>query len=128
MALALDGIAPLLRVLDMARSVAFYRDVLGFSVMATEPRGAADCTWCMLALGDIAIMLDAGPGAPSVAPGPPAEHRISLYFACVDVDAAYAALVKRGYPMSPPATTGHGMRQLVMRDPDGVELCFQHPV
>ena len=127
MALALDGIAPLLHVLDMARSVAFYRDVLGFAVMATAPHGAAEYDWCMLALGEIAIMLErAARPADGAAPG--AASRISLYFGCPDVDAAHAVLLARGWPSPSPVTTSYGMRQLIVRDPDGFELCFQHPV
>ena len=40
MGIEIRGIAPLLQVFDMATSIAFYRDVLGFEVVTTsKPRG-----------------------------------------------------------------------------------------
>ncbi|MEZ4359828.1 MAG: VOC family protein [Kofleriaceae bacterium] len=121
MTLALDGIAPLLHVADMARSVAFYRDVLSFRLVASEPRGAAAFVWCMLAQGELAIMLSlrpAGAGAPS--------GGIALYFGCPDVDEAHRQVTARGWTAAPPVTN-EGMRRLHLQDPDGYELCLQHP-
>jgi glyoxylase I family protein len=123
MPIALDGIAPLLRVQDMGRAIAFYRGVLGFDVVATMPRDGTDPHWCMLALGDIAIMLDASSPVVSADRG----LGFTLYFGCPDVDRAYDYLRQHQYKVDVPVTTGYGMRQLLVRDPDGFELCLQHP-
>jgi glyoxylase I family protein len=131
MSIALDGIAPQLQVHDMARSIAFYCDVLGFQVMATSPRHATEVDWCMLAQGEIAIMLAASsePAARTAAESIlPDDRGIALYFGCTDVDAAHAQLQRLSYPVAAPVTTPYGMRQLRLRDPDGFELCLQHPV
>jgi catechol 2,3-dioxygenase-like lactoylglutathione lyase family enzyme len=51
-----------LRVVDLERSVAFYRDALGFNVLARPRAGAA---W--LAAGDGVLMLEAIPGTAEAA-------------------------------------------------------------
>jgi glyoxylase I family protein len=38
MGIEVEGVAPLFQVFDMPRSVAFYRDVLGFEVITTSLR------------------------------------------------------------------------------------------
>jgi glyoxylase I family protein len=129
MTLTLDGIAPLLHVFDMARSIAFYRDVLDFRVVASTPRGAVELNWCMLVQGDIAIMLRPSWPAgqrPAVEPTPPARG-LTLFFGCDDVDVVHRVLGARGWPAAAPVTSDAGMRQLRVIDPDGFELCFQHP-
>jgi uncharacterized glyoxalase superfamily protein PhnB len=44
-----------------------------------------------------------------------------------DVDAAYVALQERGVKTKAPVVTGYGMKQLYFKDPDGYEICLQHP-
>jgi catechol 2,3-dioxygenase-like lactoylglutathione lyase family enzyme len=38
----IHGLSPLLQVFDMAESVAFYRDVIGFAIIAMSGRDDAD--------------------------------------------------------------------------------------
>jgi hypothetical protein len=53
-AIKIEGLAPLLQVFDMSKSIEFYRDVLGFKVVNTsstsDPErfwlGAATAWWC----------------------------------------------------------------------------------
>ncbi|HEX2062456.1 MAG TPA: VOC family protein [Thermoanaerobaculia bacterium] len=129
MPLDIEGVCPLLQVFDMPRSVAFYRDVLGFEIVATSAPGD-DFDWGLLRLNDAEIMLNTAfekgdrPAAPDAARI--AAHRdTALYFGCRDVDAAYAYLRERGLDVKEPVTTGYGMRQLYVDDPDGYVLCFQ---
>ncbi|MGD9854584.1 MAG: VOC family protein [Planctomycetaceae bacterium] len=126
------GLTTLLQVFDMPRSVAFYRDVLGFRVeMTSEPGVHYD--WAMLKRGEIMLMLntafeaDERPSSPD--PQRAAAHADTvLYFLCSDADEAYAHLLARGCHADEPVTTDYGMRQVSTRDLDGYELCFQHPV
>ena len=128
MPIKITSIAPLIQVFDMPKSVAFYRDVLGFELVATSEPGP-HFDWAMLKHGGATIMLntkyerDQRPPQPE----PPAgRDDFTLYFGCADVDAAYAEL--RGKcDVDPPVTMHYGMRQLNVRDPDGFHLCFQHP-
>jgi len=50
MALIVEGVAPLIGVFDMPTSVAFYRDVLGFTVVKQSGSGD-DFDWGLLQLG-----------------------------------------------------------------------------
>lgn len=127
----IQGLTPLLQVFDMARSVRFYCDVLGFAVVSTSSPGN-DFYWAMLKLSDATLMLNAAyedderPQSPDAARV--ASHAdTALFFSCDDADAIYAHLVAKGWPASEPVTTHYGMRQVYAKDPDGFEICFQHP-
>jgi catechol 2,3-dioxygenase-like lactoylglutathione lyase family enzyme len=134
MAIQIDGFAPLIQVFDMPRSVAFYRDVLGFEVVTTSPpRGRDDFDWGLLRRDGIELMLntayemDERPTAPD--PGRVAAHRdTALFFGCPDVEAAHADLRAKGLDLAPPKIAPYGMKQLYLADPDGYEICLQWPV
>jgi hypothetical protein len=51
-----------------------------------------------------------------------------LHFAYDDVDGAYASLLARGIAVREPIVRSYGMKQVYLKDPDGDELCLQHPV
>jgi catechol 2,3-dioxygenase-like lactoylglutathione lyase family enzyme len=100
------GLSPLLQVFDMPRAVEFYRDVLGFELVATSPKAAdGHFDWCMLEQGGAVVMLNTAYERDQRPPASPArngEGGMSLYFGCPDVDAAYAALRERVWPADPP--------------------------
>lgn len=128
----LNGLCPLIQVFDMPRSLAFYRDVLGFEVIQAAPPGD-DCDWCWLRLNGTELMLNTQfekpdrPAAPD--PSRVAAHGdTSLFFGCEDLDEAYQHLRDRGIAVNPPIVRDYGMRQLSFHDPDGYNLCFQWPV
>jgi glyoxylase I family protein len=131
MAIQVEGLAPLIQVFDMPRSVAFYRDVLGFEVVATSPpRGRDDFDWGLLRLEGVELMLNTAYEEADRPPKPDAARVAAhadtgLFFSCRDVDAAYAYLREKGVIVQPPANTGYGMRQLYLRDPDGYVVCLQ---
>jgi glyoxylase I family protein len=125
------GMAPLLQVFDMPRSIAFYRDVLGFAVVQTDRPGEAR-DWALLSLNGIELMLNTAyeEGARPPAPDPArvaAHGDTALYFGCPDVDAAYAQIRARGGAVRPPALTSYGFRALTLTDPDGYAVCFHWP-
>ena len=131
MRLTVDGLCPLLQVFDMPASLAFYRDTLGFEVVAAVPPGDR-CDWALLRLGSAELMLNTAYEAPERPPAPDpariAAHRdTALFFGCPDVQAAYEHLVEQGLDVRPPSVRDYGMTQLYVRDPDGYELCFQCP-
>ncbi len=124
-------LTPLMQVFDMRRSVAWYRDVLGFEVLQThEPDGHLH--WAMLKLGDSVLMLnakyedDVQLEARSVRVE--GHSDLTLYFDCQNVDEAYQHLLAKGCDVAPPVTRYYGMKQVTVADPDGYELCFQQPV
>lgn len=132
MSLGTGGFATLLQVFDMPISLAFYRDVLGFQVASEVPEDD-QCDWVMLTLHGSELMLNTAyeqherPRAPD--PARVAAHGdVSLFFDCEDVDAAYAHLRERNVAASAPTIADYGMKQLYLKDPDGYEICLQHPV
>ena len=132
MPMNVHGVTTLLQVLDMPRSVAFYRDVLGFTIVSTSDPGD-DFYWAMLRLGDATLMLNTayeeGERPPSPEPARVAAHAdTGLFFGCDSVDEVYAHLRSKGWEVQEPITTHYGMRQVYTKDPDGYGLCFQHPV
>lgn len=127
----IGSLCPLIQVFDMPRSLAFYRDLLGFEVVqASEPGDAFDWGW--LRLGGADLMLntaherDRRPAAPDPA-RVEAHADTGLFFGCRDPQAVHDHLRERGVEVRPPHVTGYGMRQLHLRDPDGYALCFQSP-
>jgi len=125
------GMTPLLQVFDMATSLRFYCDVLGFQIVTTDPNTAApNHNWVWLRLNGIELMLntayeyDERPA--SYDPRRVAAHRdTALYFGAPDVDAVYAQLRAKGVEVEEPRIAPYGMKQVYLRDPDGFELCFQ---
>ena len=129
MGLKIEGISPLLEVFDMSRAIAFYRDLLGFEVIATSQPGN-DFDWALLRLNAVELMLntayerDERPPAPD--PTRIAAHGdTTLFLGCRDVDAAYTLLRALGLDVKEPVIRDYGMKQLTFKDPDGYGLCFQ---
>ena len=124
-------LCPLIQVFDMARSLHFYRDRLGFELVESSGPGD-DFDWGWLRLGGANLMLNTAYERES---RPPEADRdrfaghadTGLFFGCPDVDAAYDELRAKGVQMKPPKTAPYGMRQLYVTDPDGYVLCFQAP-
>jgi len=131
MAVDIKGMTPLLQVFDMATSLKFYCDVLGFQIVTTDANTTApNHNWVWLRLNGTDLMLntayeyDKRPLSPD--PRRVASHRdTALYFGAPDVDAVYAHLHAKGIDLKEPKVAPYGMKQLYLRDPDGFELCFQ---
>jgi catechol 2,3-dioxygenase-like lactoylglutathione lyase family enzyme len=125
------GVCTLVLVFDMPTSLKFYRDVLGFEVVATSDDDAGDdVDWCYLRLGKTELMLNGMYEAGDRPPAPDkkriaAHSDVCLYFGCPDVDAAYRYLRAQGRDVKEPRVAPYGMKQLYLLDPDGYNLCFQ---
>jgi catechol 2,3-dioxygenase-like lactoylglutathione lyase family enzyme len=106
---------------DYARSLTFYRDVLG----ATVVREISD-DLCLLSFGGAEILLTVGGGPtkdkPTVTFAPPTDaYRVSseLNIRVPDCFAAYEVLLSRGAEfLTPPVDWGYEVRAF-LRDPDG---------
>lgn len=131
MGVEINGICTLLSVFDMPRSLRFYRDVLGFEIVADSGNGD-DSSWVWLRLNDFDLMLNDQYEPGHVPAASPAErtkwhHDTCLYFGCPDPDAVYEYLRSRNVDLDPPKTASYGMKQLYVTDPDNYNLCFQCP-
>ena len=74
MNLKIGAFATLLQVFDMPRSIAFYRDVLGFQVTGDVPPDD-QCDWVMLTLNESELMLNTAYESHERPPAP--ELRVS---------------------------------------------------
>ena len=119
--LRLRGIAPSFTVNNIARSLAFYTDVLGFLVEERwEEEGRL--VGATLKAGDCRLMI----GQDDFAKGrdrPKGEgHRIWCR-TIQDIDALAARVRARGGTMdSGPSDTAWGTRQIALTDPDGFRI------
>ncbi len=123
-------LTPLLEVFDMATSIAFYRDVLGFEIVMDDGKPVPDNDWLCLEHSGVHVMLNTAYEREHRPPAPDpkrvaAHHDTCLYFGCPDPDAAYEYLREKGVKLKPPQTAPYGMRQLYLTDPDNYNLCFQ---
>jgi|SRR6187200_1776495 len=128
----LGGFTVLLQVFDMPTSLAFYRDVLGFT-LADDVPADGKCDFAMLALNGSDLMLntayEADDRPETLGDDRRGAHRdTALFFACPNVDEAYAELIARGLRVTPPAVQAYGMKQIYLEDPDGYEICLQQPI
>ena len=125
------GICPLISVFNMPRSLAFYRDILGFQIVSDSGNGdGSSWVWIRLDGADLMLNDQYEPGhVPDAAPPERQKwhHDTCLYFGA-DPDAVYEYLNSRGIDLKPPKDAPYGMRQLYLNDPDGYNLCFQSPI
>jgi glyoxylase I family protein len=134
-ALDLRGICPLLQVFDMPESLAFYRDLLGFEIIATAPPAATVTNdafgWVWLRHGQTQLMLNTAYDPNDERPTTREPARVAahddtiLYIGAPDVDETYRHLQGKGLRVDPPKITHYRMKQLMVKDPDGFPLCFQ---
>jgi len=133
MGLEFRGLCPLLQVFDMPAALAFYRDVLGFSIVDAAPAGAAADAfgWVWLRRDDVELMLNTAYDPDAVRPTRPDPARVAahedtiLYIGAPDVDAVVRHLRAGGIDAPEPTVAPYGMKQLFVKDPDGFGICFQ---
>ena len=106
------------RTADFERSLAFYRDTLGWSVTETwggngEARGA------ILSGGGIKVVI-AEHHADSKNVQSPEVH-LDIH----DIDKRFSAMPKGDHVVTPPSATHWGTRWFVVRDPDGNLIAFE---
>lgn len=122
----LKKLTPNLIVSDVERSVAFYRDVLGFTVAVTVP-DASPYVFAVVQSGPVEVFLNA-PG-PAVAEYPAFKDRpiggtLTLFIEVVDVARAHAELEGRVKIVMPLEHKWYGSTEFAFEDPDGYLITF----
>ena len=118
----------MVRVSDMRRSVAFYRDTLGLPLNFESPG------WSEFATGatTLALHASAPPAAGSEAANQaaPAAGTCALGFSVPDLNRTFAELRKRGarFVVAPTDQPKEGIRLAVCTDPDGLTISFAEPM
>lgn len=114
-------------VSDMARSVAFYRDLLGIPLKFESPE------WTEFLTGVTTLALHGGGLAPDAAAkgnGDKYAGTCSIGFNVQDVDKTYEELKAKGakFVMPPTQREGEGIKLAVCIDPDGLPIAFAQSI
>lgn len=119
--LRLKAVTPTLTCDDVAASLAWYRDVLGF-IVVDEMRHEGELAGAVIRAGTVDFML----GRDDFAKGRDREKGVGMRFYCVtgqDVDALAAAIEARGGTLDhPPTDQPWGARDFAVTDPDGFKI------
>ena len=130
-------LVPEMLVRDLVRSLAFYRDLLGF----TEKFGRPEDGFVYIEMGHAQIMLEAMPDNPSDAwvtgdLSPPLGRGLNLQIEVADVRAIHDRLVAAGVALFRPLHRSwyregaheNGQDEFLVQDPDGYLLRFMQHV
>jgi catechol 2,3-dioxygenase-like lactoylglutathione lyase family enzyme len=122
----LKKLTPNLIVANVERSLAFYRDVLGFSVAFTVPE-ASPLVFAAVQSGPVEIFLNAP--EPAFAEYPALKERpiggtLTLFIEVVGIGAVHDALKERVTIAMPLETKWYGMTEFAIEDPDGYLITF----
>jgi glyoxylase I family protein len=128
------GLTPLIGVFDMLKSLAFYRDILGFEIVSASPEVETAegrfSHWMWLRFGSAELMLNTqydSDERPAQVDGTRGtiHSDTSFYIGCPDVELAYEQLSKRGLKADPPRMAPYGLKAFNVIDPDGYGIVFQ---
>lgn len=120
-------VTPNVIVADIARSQAFYRDVLGFSTVATVP-DAAPFVFVWMQRDDVSVFLNTMGSVALEQPAlaaRPIGGTATLFITIeaespeAGVDALFASVQSRARVIMPLKTQFYGMREFGILDPDG---------
>lgn len=114
----MTNIAPLIQVSDMAKSVAFYEEYLGFKAIDH------DADFAHLRRDSVSIKLQLVP-----------QHKgeLTCYIDVEDIDAVYAELKEKLETLPfgqvrAPFDQAYGMREFHVMDPDHLLIFFGEPI
>jgi lactoylglutathione lyase len=114
---------PNLLVSDMAASLAFYRDVLGFQLEQSVP-DAAPFVFAWLKRGGVELFLNDAKPVVSEHTSLRAGNTSTLFVVVNDVDAFHAQLSGRARIVMGLTDQFYGMREFAILDPDGYLITF----
>lgn len=123
----LRKLVPSLGVSDLRRSVAFYRDFFGFSLIDSWDDEAGEAVWCWLRSGVTELMLQQLAPDQQITLEPALGQSWVLYLRPADLDETRDQLVDAGVEVSEIALTAYGARECFLTDPDGYELWLSVP-
>ena len=127
---------------EMQKSLAFYRDTLGFTLDECWP-SEDQALWASLSLNGQTIMLGSGAEEGACGTGPAADFHtantqamlnetgggVLVYLQVEDVDAYHQQVAEKGaVPVSEPESQFYGIRDFALQDPDGYRLMFFTPI
>ncbi len=122
--MAFIRITPFMHVPDLNQAIAFFRDLLGFTVWIH----AADYAYVQRECAGVRILQNHGDDG-----APPGNRRFCYYIDVDDVDALYEELKSKldALPKGDvhgPANKPYGQRELCILAPDGNLIVFGHSI
>ena len=130
MAYTLNKLTPNLVVSNVAQSLAFYTEILGFSKQATVP-DASPYVFAMVVSGPVQIYLNAPEPAVAEYPslkGRPIGGTLTLFVDVADIHGVYEALKERVNVVMPLEKKWYGVTEFAFTDPDGYVITFAERV
>lgn len=124
------SVTPNLIVRDIAKSTAFYRDVLGFAIKQTVP-DLEPFVFLWLERDGVPVFLNDIKAAEHDYPDAaklPQGGSVAMFFVISGVDAYHAAVSPKATVVMPLKTQFYGMREFAITDPDGHILTFAERV
>jgi catechol 2,3-dioxygenase-like lactoylglutathione lyase family enzyme len=125
----LTKLTPNLIVSSVERSIAFYRDVLGFALQTTVP-DASPYVFAIVQSGAVEIFLNAPEPAITEYPAfrdRPIGGTLTLFIQVDDVRGAHEALKSRVPIVMPLEKKWYGVTEFAFTDPDGYIITFAQP-
>ena len=108
-----------IRATHFERSLAFYRDTLGWSVTRTWG-GDGEAQGAILSGGGIKVVVtEGGKGLNGSSEGP------GVFLDIHDIDARFKAIPQGDHVVTAPSATPWGTRWFVLKDPDGNQIAFE---
>lgn len=119
-------LTPNLIVSNVEQSVAFYRDVLGFTVSMTVP-DAPPFVFAGVTSGPTEVFFNAPEAVYEEYPGfknLPIGGTLTLFFEVTEIEATYAALAPKVRIAMPLEKKWYGMTEFAFLDPDGYMITY----
>jgi len=123
----LRKLVPSLGVSDLRRSIAFYRDFFGFTLVDSWENEAGEHVWCWLRSGVTELMLQQLSPEEQITLEPALGQSWVLYLRPDDIDETRRNLADAGVDVSDIQLTSYGARECFLVDPDGYELWLSVP-
>ena len=124
------SVTPNLLVRDVEKSLAFYRDVLGFTMGETVPE-QAPFVFVWMKRDDVSVFLNDIKAAEHDYPAAasmPQGGTAAMFFIVTDVDGYHAKVAPKASVILPLKTQFYGMREFAVTDPDGHIITFAERV
>ena len=121
-----NKLTPNLIVSDVARSVAFYHDVLGFALGATVP-DAAPYVFASVTSGNVEVFLNAPEAAYKEYPAfrdRPIGGTLTLFVEVTGIAAWHESVKDRVNVVMPLEHKWYGVTEFAIADPDGYLITF----
>jgi catechol 2,3-dioxygenase-like lactoylglutathione lyase family enzyme len=120
-------LVPSLGVSDLHRSIAFYRDFFGFSLIDSWENAAGEAVWCWLRSGAAELMLQQLTPEQQITLEPALGQSWVMYLRPDDIDETRRQLLQAEVEVSEIELTAYGARECFLTDPDGYELWLSVP-